>query len=64
MMMDTKVKELVINMGMGDIDVEKLLSATPGSKEMERIRYQRESVAAVEKLTRVNRDLERKMEEQ
>lgn len=59
---EDQLKKIAKVLGI-DCDIETLLQASPGSRELQRLASQKEAVARVDFLTRKNREIEKKVEE-
>jgi Kinesin motor domain len=57
---EEQLKKIVETLGI-EFDIDTLLQATPGSKELQRLAIQKESVSKVDQLTKKNRDIEKKI---
>lgn len=64
LVIELRGKEIVSTMGLGDLDPDRLIRSKSGSREWERVKLQKDSVSNLDKLSRVNKDLEKKLEEQ
>ena len=56
----SKLDDFRLMLGI-DVDLESLIKARPNSKEMQSLKYYREAKERAETLSRINRDLDKKL---